>query len=820
MAETTHRMVSRRARPGRVALLVPNGGPGWQTVFKHALASLSATWGGVGDILVPTDENGQPHPGFRRIIRAFDPDYVGAYRAFHQELIRADPTYYPRWREEQDDRDSVTEDMLIDRYEKQVSGILTEWDARGAVDEVSSWAAPYAQSMGYFPAGRAGQPVEYPLVPLAKFTTQMRQALDLDLSVADSTLELMIRLRLGSLDGVKLEGGAEVRSLVAQPGDLPALRELAVLGRVVNAPKGTSPIRHIEELQSLEVPLTQNVDARSPFRRTKYGMEWITFPGMRNEYVVVLGDSPTDFCLAMACDRMRPGATWLPSKIVTGNAFLLQIHDMRHRMPMWHQPGLRFLFTSLSLGPDELHDAWLAAVRQTEDEARSWSYVAEPDLVDHWRPKRLTDVATLADGESSVCYVDDDGSLDVAMAMPTPIPNVAREAVSPADIRWEIDLDIAHAAVPNRQSIGSDLLLQSEAERNQVDIRAGLLGPTYHSMERMGFVHNSWSMEQVVTRPSVRVPGARPVLNALARSAGLELFPSQTGRLNQLIVDTWGGLEPLAQDLTGPVWGLFEKLFYEATEKPDRNGPDKSNHRIWVNGVTYVTAMDAKALMGLEEDAVRVELDRLVRIGAIRRGLLLQCERCNWLEWYSLDDVGQHFKCFRCSHSNLIEQPRWNKPLFEPNWFYDLDHAIREGLRQHGRIPLLALDRMRRQARRAFTYTLDFEVGGPDSYKAGHRPELDFAAVLDGTLIIGEAKKPSNLGGGAETEGKLKRTVAVARQLTVDTICFATGAPKWSNETKTAVEAALTGDLIVPLYYEGLGQSESKDDFSITAGSS
>jgi hypothetical protein len=285
--------------------------------------------------------------------------------------------------------------------------------------------------------------------------------------------------------------------------------------------------------------------------------------------------------------------------------------------------------------------------------------------------------------------------------------------------------------------------------------------------------------------------------------------------LNQLIIDTWGGLESLAKDLSGPVWRLFEKLFYDVTEKPDRNGPDQPNHRTWVNGVTYVTAMDAKALMGLEEEAVRVELDRLVRIGAVRRGLLLQCERCNWLEWYSLDDVGQQFKCFRCSHSNLIEQPRWNKPFFEPSWFYDLDHAIREGLRQNGRIPLLALERMRRQARRAFTYTVDFEVAGPDC-QPGHRPELDFAAVLDGTLIVGEAKKPSNLGGGSDTEGKLDRTIAVARQLTADTICFATGAPKWSDETRTAVEKALVGDLIIPMYYEGLGRPEPEDDFQIT----
>lgn len=805
MTETTHRMVFRRARPGRVALLVPSGWPGWQTIVKHALTSLSLTWGGVGDILVPTDERGQPHPAFRRIIRAFDPDYVGAYRASNQELIRADPTHYPRWRDEQPDRDSVTEDVLEARYQEQLAATFSLWDASGAVAEVSTWAAPYPQTLDYFPTGHLGQPVADPLVPIAKFTTQMKEALDLDLSITDPDFELMVRLRLGSLDGVKLKGGEEVRQLVAEEDDLPVLREHACMGRVAHPSKGTSPIRHMEEFQSLEVPLSQDVDARSPFRRSRYGMEWISSVSKRNEWVVVLGDTAPDFCLALACDRMAPGATWLPTHLASADEFVLPIHEMGFGVPSWQRPGLRFVFTSLSLGAAELYDAWLSAVRQNEEDARVWSEVVRPDQIDLWRPKRLSSLDSLTDGESSVCYVDDDGSIDVAMAMPTPIPDIAREALSPVDVRWEVDLDIEGSAAPNRQSISDDLLLQRASERGRVDIRAGILGLTYHSLERIGFVLTGWSLDQIVTHPSVRVPGARPVLNSLAKAAGLELRPSQTGRLNQLMVDIWGGLQPLAADLTGPVWRLFEKLFYEAEERPERNRPDEANHRIWVNGVTYFTAMDAKALMGLEEEAVRVELDRLMRIGALRRGLLLQCERCHWIEWYPLEDVGQTFKCFRCSHSNLIEQARWNKPFFEPSWFYDLDHAIREGLRQNGRIPLLALDRMRRAAKWAFTYTVDFEVAGPD-YGDGHRPELDFAAILDGTLIVGEAKKQSNLGGGTETQGKLDRTIAVARLLTADTICFATGAPRWSDDTKTSIDTALADDLIAPLYYEGLGQ--------------
>jgi hypothetical protein len=98
VASVDHRMVWRRGRPGRAAVLIPSPGGDWIPLAGSALCSLSLTWGGMGDILVPVCADGGPHPAFRAVMRAHDPDYVAAYQAMWSEIALADPGAYAGWR--------------------------------------------------------------------------------------------------------------------------------------------------------------------------------------------------------------------------------------------------------------------------------------------------------------------------------------------------------------------------------------------------------------------------------------------------------------------------------------------------------------------------------------------------------------------------------------------------------------------------------------------------------------------------------------------------------------------------------------------------
>jgi hypothetical protein len=148
--------------------------------------------------------------------------------------------------------------------------------------------------------------------------------------------------------------------------------------------------------------------------------------------------------------------------------------------------------------------------------------------------------------------------------------------------------------------------------------------------------------------------------------------------------------------------------------------------------------------------------------------------------------------------------PWWRNPVIEPSWFYDLDHAVREALRLNGRVPILALEWLRAKSTRGFSYLTDFEV--LECPTADKSPEIDFAAVRDGRLILGEAKKNDRLASERHEERhKIERLRYIASLLTADTVCLATSALAWDAGTVTAADELL-GELgIGRLYAEVLG---------------
>ena len=150
-----------------------------------------------------------------------------------------------------------------------------------------------------------------------------------------------------------------------------------------------------------------------------------------------------------------------------------------------------------------------------------------------------------------------------------------------------------------------------------MSVRAGKIGLAYHSHAVGGFSMAGWTLEQHLVRPSVRVPGAADVIARLSEFAGYTVRPSQTGRLNQLMLDLWDGLEPMATDLTGPVWALLSEM---SPEQRLENGPRESS--LVVQGLPYVTSANAEALMGGDTSTTRADLDRLIRLGVLRRGLI------------------------------------------------------------------------------------------------------------------------------------------------------------------------------------------------------
>jgi hypothetical protein len=120
-------------------------------------------------------------------------------------------------------------------------------------------------------------------------------------------------------------------------------------------------------------------------------------------------------------------------------------------------------------------------------------------------------------------------------------------------------------------------------------------------------------------------------------------------------------------------------------------------------------------------------------------------------------------------------------------------------------VPILALDRLRARYRDGFSFTTDFELIKNDD---GHPPEIDFAAVASGRLILGEAKKNDRLASERlEEKRKLSRLCDAAQALTADDVCLATAASVWNPGTADLADKAIGGLGTGRIYEVGLGAS-------------
>ncbi len=86
--------------------------------------------------------------------------------------------------------------------------------------------------------------------------------------------------------------------------------------------------------------------------------------------------------------------------------------------------------------------------------------------------------------------------------------------------------------------------------------------------------------------------------------------------------------------------------------------------------------------------------------------------------------------------------------------------------------------------------------------------EVDVWAIVDGRLIVGEAKTTDRLASGNLGEERTTgRLVYVAEAITADELVLATTAPAWHPSTRAAVGAKLAESLIEPRFIEHLGDA-------------
>ena len=178
--------------------------------------------------------------------------------------------------------------------------------------------------------------------------------------------------------------------------------------------------------------------------------------------------------------------------------------------------------------------------------------------------------------------------------------------------------------------------------------------------------------------------------------------------------------------------------------------------------------------------------------GIASRGLILRCSHCGGTSFYLLEEVGTTFRCFRCRQANEVLRTAWKGPR-EPQWFYGLDEVVVQAIGSDIRVPLRALATLADRAK-SFLFMPEAVVRTPNYSDV----EIDLWALVDGAIVIGEAKLGDQLEATDNSEKKRCRALRqIAEALSIDEFVMATGAVDWRTRTKSNVDDTIGVDVPV-----------------------
>jgi hypothetical protein len=574
----------------------------------------------------------------------------------------------------------------------------------------------------------------------------------LNLHQLDPVVALMVETRIGSVDPDRGTHGNVVELAVTE-GELPVMVHLAITGAVH---PGTWEL-HTSYLEARGLAITPSpppaltVDeliANTPLARSR---RWTTRVGTAYEdapIVCVLGNTAEDHALAVLCDRVFHYGAWVPGSLLRSDnparrAVKTALHSLRHLPRAPDRPvmviSLSEPIETVTSVVDELNGMFpMYELDGTPVSTEPYfQAVSMEDLSNEPGRYLLADQTAFA-LRRTVPVRDNAGELSILTPLSLPLPEVAAHVDEPG---WCIDVWVRNYHAPARTALPSRSFLQDPpGVIPEAVTRSGRHGVTFRS-SNMGFVYAGVPPEGRLAHPLLRFPSAEQIFSELAAANGATTRRSDAGRRAANAVELWGDLDAMLADLSGSVRKLLNAFL---PPKGKRNGFYGRGYAVRDDG--HLTFAHAVTALELEQDEAREILDRLLLANVLRRGLILNCERCNWEAFYRIDQLGPlAFICTACGHVSNLTHGRWYKHDPEPTWNYALDQVVRDLLRQHGDIALLAVARLR-QPQSSLLWSPELII--EDTAKSA---ELDICAIIDGRVIVGEAKSNGRLGTGNRT---------------------------------------------------------------------
>lgn len=776
-------------RPPRVAILFPDDQL-WREWVMTALATASDYWGGGGFILVPYNrETREPSAQFAEVVRAYDPDHVVTLEIRAQEY----EAWYPGSISFSNVADEEQRLALIRRMHHEMN------DPAGlhARETVVSWCSPMRsvrmardeqvrQMETVTNLRRADRSDRYarglPTAPIGTHSSRVAAS-----ASWRSDAGLFSALRVGVANEEpheRSEPGAEVFDwLIAPTSDAPTA---LIWSNEVEPPASSS------------------------------GMDWwfladqrlmqVSRGYLRDRAAVVVGDTGTDFALALAYDRIIGRGMWLTPTLLEDDAWKQYVRPAIWRTISDLERGAHHIAVSST----SLTQKQLAKISDRLHEPEfTFQHVAEKGTVQarfaEVERGFLDYVVNEHVGTSVVLPMSvlEDGTRDAMTGLESPVPS---DLLYPNDLGklpyWYVDVTLSDDHAPRGRDLPAAALMTiEEGTFPEVNLRPSKDGVTYDPTS-MGFVAGGTLLPGRIGRPRLRALSVRAWVEGMAEAAGLGVRLSTPGRHAELVRRRLGSRNQLLDLIAGPALPMLRAFI------PRQAAPKKRDTDTIVLGLDpYLSFAAIDALLPGPEDATLAVIDALASARLLRRGLILGCLECGRPSFLDADKLGQQYECPQCATMNTLVSERWRKGT-EPTWFYDLFATFRELLARNGDVPLLAAAQLRATGR-AYADTPELEFFELDT--KAQVAEVDLIASVSREVVLVEAKVNGEFKSGTRGD-QTQKLLRVAEALRADRLVLATKEDHWKQTDIDHVTREAAKASPFPLETEvlaGLGASES-----------
>lgn len=796
------KLVTLRGRPARGVVLIRNDDPDWQDIVLRTVEWLSKCWGGAYWLIVPTDGN-KIDETFWWILEKYDPDYIYLYRRTLADRKLSRPDEYAIFLEEQvkllSERNADTNpDASRKQFDAQAGQIA---DGPDAISE--SLDAELKRRLNPFYKGNIIEGYvslqSEPNDPITHLNTAMKSIGPISSFAGCIAPQIegtkQIQLLFYSLLG------KTTSSLIEE------MKKEGLLGLFLGAK--SFPEDQLEDL-ALSVWRQTRFLEDMPFGLTTRGMNFYinSESGWKQKPVIIAGSTLNDFCLFYNLSRLRSKVFWLPTEHInsfknaiseaarTGGAIKGEaayvkwvVRELESSLPDLEEQQV--LLYSDSLRREELEEikrisADAATFIVEEEERISNKFVIQPSI-----EKLLPYIRRLFIEEGSGRnYIEQFYRGESVSFLNTPIPPYPN--MPPHDHKWVTDVKVQNYLLPPLAGIGSkSLLYPRTTEYKNWLVRSGREGLAYFCPD-IAYFHVWGEIGNVVVKPDLKLLDDLTIAEEILGRAGYFITYSDKGNYHRESALKFAGFDQLCRFLLDEnQLALLTRYLNESDSK--ENDKKETLETFLGNGRRYLSFKGIETIIG--KDKTPGILDKLIESEILHRGFVFQCRRCRNAAWYSIEEVSSTFTCSRCRTTAIYKREHWKKPE-EPEWYYQLDEIIYQGMKHNMHVPIFALMDQKRRAREAFHYVPEIELRRTATAQKPEM-ELDFLAVRDSDVILGEATVSDKLKENAsEEKAELSSLLTLAKSVHAKELILATFSDEWNEGTKQRITDIFRGNQV------------------------